>query len=270
MVDSVLERHNVSIAGNVNATKTMVFVNGLGYDQSFWNRVAPAFANSYRQVLFDNIGAVPSNQAYFRQRETHYLDVSGYATDLLDLCAALKLDRNVVLVGHSLGALAGILASIQKPSVFSHLILLGASPRYANTDGYVGGFTPGEINATYKALMGNYQEWTRQLAVTAIGTQPTPDLAQSFGESLARVPKEMMLTVLCSVLQTDHRADLAKVSVPSLIIQSMEDFFVPRSVAEFLHAQVPQSTLTMINAQGHLPHLSAPQEVINAIKGFLG
>jgi sigma-B regulation protein RsbQ len=59
------------------------------------------------------------------------------------------------------------------------------------------------------------------------------------------------------------------VSVPTLIIQSRNDYFVPIDVAEYIHTHIPNSELTVINAHGHLPHVSAPEEVIAAINRFI-
>lgn len=264
-----LIRNNVTVSGNSMATKSLIFVNGLGCDQSFWNRVTPSFARDYRLVTFDNVGSVQSNQAYFRENQFRYLNVSGYAQDLLEICAALNLKGETVVVGHSLGALAGLLASIQKPSIFSKLVLLGASPRYGNAEDYFGGFSKEEIDATYAALANDYVAWSKQLASVAMATPDRPALVSTFAETLVRIPQDMMLTVLCSVLQTDQRSNLSKVSVPTLIIQSQKDYFVPMDVAEYILAHIRFSKLTVINAQGHLPHVSAPDEVIFAINSFI-
>lgn len=265
-----LTRNNVTVSGNLTATKSMIFVNGLGYDQSFWNRVTPAFADDYRLVLFDHVGSIQSNQAHFRENKFHYLNVSGYADDLLEICAALNIKGDAVVVGHSLGAMAGLLASIQAPSLFSSLVMLGASPRYADADDYLGGFSQDDIGASYSALQSNYAAWSKHIASAAMARPDKTFLIEAFEEALARIPQEMMLTVLCSVLQMDHRSNIAKVSVPTLIIQSREDCFVPMGVAEYLHAQIPNSKLTVIDALGHLPHVSAPEEVVAAIRNFIG
>ena len=265
-----LTRNNVTVTGNPEARKTMVFVNGLGTDQSYWNLVTPPFAHDYRLVLFDNVGSIETNQDYFRGNQFRYLNVNGYAADLLEICSALDLDGDTILVGHSLGAMAGLLASIQRPRQFKHLILIGASPRYANTENYQGGFSTADIAATYSTLERNYEQWTQGLAVAVTGNPDELTLAKRFADSIGRIPQKMMLTILCSVLQTDHRSDLGKVSVPTLLIQSREDYFVPIAVAEYIQANIPDCQLTMINAKGHLPHVSAPNEVIAAINHFIG
>lgn len=265
----ILTLNNVTVSGRQDATKTMVFVNGLGTDQRYWRNVAQAFSDEFRLVLFDNVGAVETSQAFFREKQSRYLNVNGYAADLLEICSQLRLVGDTVLVGHSLGAMAGVLASIERPRQFKRLILLGASPCYANVGDYHGGFSKEDIDAAYVALTRNYAEWSRELALAAMGAPDRPSLAHRFAESIARVPQDMMLTVLCSVLQTDHRASLSKVRVPTLIVQSQNDFFVPPSVAEFLLANISDSQLAVIDAHGHLPHVSAPEKVIEAIRQYV-
>lgn len=264
-----LIRNNVTVAGNLTAAKSMVFVNGLGYDQSFWKFVTPSFAGEYRLITFDHVGSVQSNQSYFRKNQFRYLHVSAYATDFLEICAALDLKRDTIVVGHSIGALTGLLASIQMPSMIDKLILLGASPRYMDDEDYPGGFSKGDVDATNQALVTDFHAWSEQLAAGAMATPDRPALVRSFANMLKRVPQEMMLTILCSALQTDQRNDLARVSVPTLIIQSKKDCFVPLEVAEYIRAHIPSSELTVIDAEGHFPHVSAPAEVISAIKRFI-
>jgi sigma-B regulation protein RsbQ len=52
----------------------------------------------------------------------------------------LGLSR-AVLVGHSVSALIGVLASINVPDLFESLVLVVPSPRYINDFPYFGGFS---------------------------------------------------------------------------------------------------------------------------------
>ena len=269
MSDPSLSRFNLTLSGQPDAETTLLFVNGLGTDQSVWHQVTPAFQDDYRLILFDNVGSVESSQDAFRSRLSRYLNVSGYAEDLLEIGSALKLSRNTVVIGHSLGAMAALLASIQRPAQFSRLVLLGMSPRYANIEGYEGGFSQADIRETYTQLTNDYASWTKAVSAAAMGNPHRPHLARSFAETIARVPRDLMLTVLCSVLQMDHRAALSDVSVPVLLLQSQNDFFVPLGVAQYLQTNIRNSRLTMIDAAGHLPHVSTPQAVVGAIRDFL-
>jgi sigma-B regulation protein RsbQ len=53
---NVLRRNNVQVSGRETG-QPMVFAHGFGCDQNMWRFVAPAFADEYRIVLFDHVGA---------------------------------------------------------------------------------------------------------------------------------------------------------------------------------------------------------------------
>jgi sigma-B regulation protein RsbQ len=135
---SVLRRNNVTVSGR--GTRAMVFAHGYGCDQNMWRLVAPAFADDYRIVLYDHVGSGRSDlSAYDRAK---YSSLRGYADDLLEICQELGVE-NGVFVGHSVSAMIGVLAAIERPECFSRLILIGPSPRYVDDQGYVGGFSRG-------------------------------------------------------------------------------------------------------------------------------
>lgn len=264
--DNPIVRNNVTITGRLDAPRTIVFAHGFGSDQSAWSRVAAAFADDYRIVLYDHVGAGKSDPAAFVQHK--YLRLETYARDLLAICAALELE-GAALVGHSMGAMIGLLAAIERPHHFSRQILVGASPRYLDDGDYRGGFTKGDLNTVYSAMQANFLQWADGFAPLMIGEGHSPNFARAFAESLKSISPKKALTVACAVFQSDHRADLKKVSIPTLIIQSLHDFAVPMSVANYLHAHIPGSTLRVIEASGHLPHVTADAEVAAAIRAFI-
>lgn len=57
--------------------------------------------------------------------------------------------------------------------------------------------------------------------------------------------------------------------VPTLIVQSRNDVAVPLAVGEYLAASIPGARYMLINARGHLAHMSAPDAVNRAIRSFL-
>lgn len=64
-------------------------------------------------------------------------------------------------------------------------------------------------------------------------------------------------------LKSDNRADLPKVSVPTLILQCKED------IIEFVHRQIPGREMVVLDATGHCPNLSAPKQVVFAMQTFV-
>ena len=65
---NVLARNNVNVYGDPDA-RPMLFAHGFGCDQNMWRFVWPAFAEDFRIVLFDHVGAGGSDaRAFDRDR----------------------------------------------------------------------------------------------------------------------------------------------------------------------------------------------------------
>lgn len=265
MGSEALKRHNVSLTGNPDATRWMILVHGFGTDQSAWRYVAAAFAQDYRVVLLDNAGAGGADPTAFIQ--LRYLNLDQYAADLIEITEAVGA-RDAVLVGHSVGAIVGLLAAVARPELYSTLILIGASPRYLDEPGYRGGFSEADLEGLYAAVSTGYPEWAERYSASAMPPE-RPDLARDFAASLRAIPPDHALTVLCSIFQSDHRADLARVRQPTLIIQSRDDIAVPIEVAQYIQHAIQGSELTVVEASGHFPHISAPGLVVAAMRSFL-
>jgi len=261
-----LYKNHVTVTGNPKAEQAMVFVHGFGTDQSAWQQVASAFFDDYQIILFDNVGAGKAAPEAFVQHR--YLNLHSYANDLLQIAAALNL-KQVILIGHSAGGMIGLLAAIKAPSLASKLILIGASPRYLNDESYHGGFTDNDLAEIYGAVAQRHEAWADYFAPMVMANPERPYLSEYYANSIKSIPTNHVLTVLCSIFQSDHRRDLELVKTPTLLIQSNEDFAVPLAVANYLQQRIAGSQLAVIQATGHLPHVSTPEAVVVAMRGFL-
>ena len=244
----------------------MLFAHGFGCDQNMWRYVWPAFADDYRIVLFDHVGAGGSDVlAYDRER---YSSLQGYADDVLDICRELALS-DVVFVGHSVSAMIGVLAAIDEPQRFARLVLIGPSPRYINNDGYVGGFTREDIEGLLESLESNYLGWSSAMAPVIMGNADRPELGEELTNSFCRADPEIAAQFARVTFLSDNRADLVRVSTRSLVLQCSEDAIAPQAVGEYVQRHLPHSRLVQLQATGHCPNLSAPEETIAAMREFL-
>ena len=261
----VLARNNVTVSGQA-AGQPIVFAHGYGCDQNMWRFVAPAFEDRYRTVLFDFVGAGGSDlSAYDPQR---YGSLEGYASDVLDVVRELDA-RDVIFVGHSVSAMIGVLAASSEPDRFAALVLVAPSPRYVDEDGYHGGFTEADIEDLLGSLDRNYLGRSSSMAPVIMGNADRPELGAELTASFCRTDPEIAKRFARATFLSDNRADLARVKLPTLVLQCSDDPIAPESVGEYVHAQVPGSTLVRLRATGHCPNLSAPAETVTAIAAFL-
>ncbi|CAI9757888.1 unnamed protein product [Fraxinus pennsylvanica] len=253
MGQSLLEALNVRVEGS--GKKILVLAHGFGTDQSAWKHILPFFLRDYRVVLYDLVCAGSVNPDSFNFRR--YTSLDAYVDDLLHILDALGVER-CAYVGHSVSAMIGILASIRRPELFTKLILIGASPRFLNDRDYHGGFEQREIESVFLAMEANYEAWVNGFAPLAVGAD-VPAAVREFSRTLFNMRPDITLFVSRIVFNSDLRGVLGLVKVPCSIIQTARDVSVPMSVATYLKNHLGgRTTVHMLDVEGHLPHLSAP------------
>ncbi len=261
---STKHRNNVNVIGRGPAT--MVFAHGFGCDQNMWRLLAPAYENRYRLVLFDLVGSGRSDlSAYSRDK---YSTLQGYADDVVEIVDEFARGP-VLFVGHSVSSRIGMLANIKAPDKFAAQIMIGPSPCYINDGEYIGGFSRGDIEGLLDTLDSNYLGWSSTMAPAIMGAPDQPQLAEELTNSFCRTDPEIAKHFARVTFLSDHRADLPKLTAPTLIIQCNDDLIAPVAVGEYMHKMIPRNTLSIIENIGHCPHLSAPSESVNAIDTFL-
>jgi sigma-B regulation protein RsbQ len=262
---SVLARNNVRVFGQPDGSP-IVFAHGFGCDQNMWRFVAPEFEADHRVILFDYVGAGGSDlSAYDAER---YATLDGYAGDVLEIARELDL-TDAVFVGHSVSSMIGVLAAAREPERFTKLVLIGPSPRYIDDEGYVGGFTRGDIEELLESMNANFLGWSSAMAPAIMGNADRPELGEELTESFCRTDPDIAARFARATFMSDNRADLATVSAPTLVLQCSDDVIAPTAVGEYVHREIAGSVFVQLDATGHCPNLSAPRETIDAIRAFL-
>ncbi len=261
---SPLKRNNVKVLGK--GTQPIVFAHGYGCDQNMWRFVYPAFEEDYKIILFDHTGAGNSDETQYSYEK--YDTLEGYTEDLLEICTELDL-QEVILVGHSVSSMIAVLAAVKEPERFSNLVLIGPSPRYINDEGYTGGFSREDIDGLMDALDSNYLGWAAQMAPVIMGNGERPELGEELTNSFCRTNPEIARHFARVTFLSDNRGDLPAVKVPTLVVQCSEDIIAPQEVGAYVHHNIPNSSFVVLEATGHCPNLSAPEETIKVIKEFL-
>jgi sigma-B regulation protein RsbQ len=264
LMSTVLKRNNVRVGGR--GEQPMIFAHGYGCDQNMWRFVTPAFEETYKVILFDHVGHGQSDaSAYDRAK---YGSLDGYADDVLEICRALNL-ADVIFVGHSVSAMIGVIAAVREPDRFSRLVLIGPSPCYINGDDYLGGFNRNDIDGLLEFLDSNHLGWSSTMAPAIMGNADRPELGEELTNSFCRTDPDIAKHFARVTFHSDNRADLPKVKTKALVLQCSADVIAPEEVGRYVHRNLPHSEFVMMRATGHCPNLSAPEETVAAIRGFL-
>lgn len=260
----VLKRNNVQIAGD--GPRTIMFSHGFGCDQHMWTDVARAFERDFRVVLFDHVGAGRSDLSAYDPEK--YSSLDGYAGDIVEIGRALQL-KDAVFVGHSVSAMIGALASIKAPGMFSDLVMVGPSPRYIDDEGYVGGFSGEQVAELLDFLADNHLGWSAAMAPAIMGNPDRPELGERLEHSFCATDPRIARQFAEVTFLSDNRSDLAAIQARTLVLQCREDIIAPPCVGEYVHANIANSQFKLLEATGHCPNLSAPDEVTEAILEFV-
>ncbi|WP_046226410.1 alpha/beta fold hydrolase [Paenibacillus dauci] len=264
-MSTILSRNNVRVTGK--GSQPIVFAHGFGCDQSMWRFVAPAFEQNYKIILFDHIGSGKSDlQAYDAD---HHNRLTGYAKDMLQICDELQLE-SPIFIGHSVSGMIGLLASLSRPGYFKNLILIAPSPRYINDlPDYIGGFEQKDIEELLSLMQQNHLGWASFLAPIAMGNPDQPELTAELHESFCLSDPVIIQQFAEITFMSDYRSELRHVTAPSLILQCDQDYIAPLEVGAYMHQQIPHSIFQLMEATGHCPHMSHPDETISLIEEYL-
>ncbi len=264
MLQNLVAKNNITIQGT--GSKSMFLVHGYGCDQNMWRFITPQFKDDYKIILIDLVGSGKSDENSYDYDK--YSSLEGYAVDIIEICDALNL-KDVYFVGHSVSAIIGLLASIKRPSLFKKLIMIGPSPRYINDDVYFGGFSQNDIDDLMETLDSNYLGWSSAMAPVIMDNPDRPELAAELEESFCQNNPEIARHFAKVTFLGDNRSDLKKLTTDTLIIQSKNDAISSVKVGKFVHDNISNSKLVILETTGHCPHLSAPEQTIKAIKQYL-
>jgi sigma-B regulation protein RsbQ len=262
---NVLHRNNVNITGS--SRQPLVFAHGFGCDQQMWRFVAPAFEATHQVVLFDHIGCGHADLSAFDEKR--HGSLSGYARDMADIIEAADL-RQAVLIGHSVSAIISMLAAMLVPDRVRALVMVAPSPRYLNDPPhYIGGFERQDIEGLIDMIESNMLGWASFLAPTVMGAENAPALTDELKASFCSLDPYVARRFAEVTFFGDNRAELAQSNVPTLIVQVAQDAIAPRAVGEFMHRHLRGSELAVLDASGHCPHMTHPNETTALIKQFV-
>jgi sigma-B regulation protein RsbQ len=261
----IRRRNNVRITGAAQGPVVML-AHGFGCDQNMWRLVEPALAEHHRVVTFDYVGSGGSDLSAWT--EERYSSLHGYARDVVEVCDELDL-QDAVFVGHSVSAMVGVLAAEAAPGRIGAMAMVAPSPCYVDEEGYRGGFTREDIDELLDSLESNYLGWSSAMAPVIMGNPERPELGQELTNSFCATDPDIARVFARTTFLSDSREDLARVKVPTLVMECSEDVIAPREVGAYVHGAIPGSRLVTLDATGHCPQLSAPEATARALLDFL-
>ena len=192
-----------------------------------------------------------------------------------DLCEAVRaaLPARCVLLGWSLGAKIALTLAAEEPQRIAALILLSASPRFAQSPDWPQGM-PDEHMRAFRAVLE--QDWERTLSdfiwLQVRGSQnadATVEALQSALQAHGAPRRDALVAGMQWLSDVDVRAKAARVRQPALVVTGRNDRVTSPAAAEWLAANIANAQLTLLPRAGHAPQLSHTAELAARIQLFL-
>ena len=262
--NEILNRNNVKLIGK--GSKTLFLAHGFGCDQNMWRFLTPELAKNFTIVLFDYVGSGSSDISQCSKKR--YGQLEGYAEDIIEICEALQL-TDVVFIGHSVSSIIGAIAAIEKPKLFSKLIMICPSPCFLNfPPEYLGGFDKEDLQELLNLMDKNYIGWANYLAPLVMGTTSSDELIGELSGSFCSTDPVIAKNFAAATFLSDYRYLLKEIKQPTLIFQSQNDALAATSVGEFIASEIMSSELNVIAADGHCLHMTHPEALMNSIIAY--
>jgi sigma-B regulation protein RsbQ len=260
-------QHNFTFVGD-ESKPLLLLIHGFGTSQSVWEFMQDDLLQHFRLAMYDHAGATEQSSAVFSS--DRHSTMEGFVQDLLALCDENGIS-GVPVLGHSMGGTTALLAGLQRSDLFTHLLLLSPSSCFTNypEQGYVGGFNPEDLKQLFGVMEQDFYAWAAGFAPIAMGNDSRPELGRYFAATFKEWRADIALKTARVIFSIDLRDDIKHVQIPTLILQTEHDIAVPMSASEYLQSNIKHSTLRIVPTDGHLPHVSAPKEVMQYIREFL-
>ncbi len=250
------------VQGNVSATKTIVFLNGLSQSTIAWILTTPHFKDNYRIVLLDFIFQGQSDKS----GESRSFDQ--HAKDVLGLLDELKIQK-VILAGLSYGSLVAQHFAVLFPQRLEKLILLST---FAHKTPYYNAIE----YAWWRALeLGGYPLMLDIMLPSVLSEEyfknpliPIEMMKQARQE--VNGEKEALFKLMQATKdRADFRGELRKITTPTVVIQGEKDLLFPLNTAAEVSQNIPNSEFKIILGAGHTLNLEAIPQMSKEIKDFI-
>jgi pimeloyl-ACP methyl ester carboxylesterase len=237
----------------------LLFVHGFPLSRGAWQKQIDALRSSARVLAPDLRGFGESEAG------TGAVTMAQYAEDLHALLQQLATGP-VVLIGHSMGGYVSFAFLHQYPEMVQGLILVSTK---------AGKDIP-EAAAARRATAENVRTKGVQVVIETMAPQMLA--ADNHDRAMAERVRGLMTPskpagVIGALLgmagRPDATAELARISVPTLVITGTDDTLIPSTESEKLAQAIHGSQLNIIPHAGHLVAFEQPDKFNHVLEEWL-
>jgi pimeloyl-ACP methyl ester carboxylesterase len=219
--------------------EAVVMLHGGLANSNYWGHQVRALQTRYRLIVMDSRGHGRSS----RNEQAYGYDLM--ASDVLALMDHLKIEK-AAIVGWSDGAIIGLDIAMHHPERVTKLFAFAAN---SDPSG-VADIAKSDVFNAYIARAG--EEYKR--------LSPTPGEYKAFVDQI---------TKMWETQPNWTDADLAKIKVPTWIVDADHDEAIKRENTEFMAAHIPGAGLLLQPNVSHFSFMQDPEKFTDDVRHFL-
>ena len=242
--------------------EVVVLSAGLGGAAAFWAPQRAALEARFRVLAFDQRGTGRN-----AEKLPEGYTIGHMAEDVIQVMDAAGVSRAHVL-GHALGGLVGLELGRRFPERVGKLVLVNA---WARVDRH------SERCFDIRIGILNSQGPAAYVAAQPLFLHTAPYMSAHYDKISAEVAHgtahfqgaENLLKRIGALRGFDARADLARITAPTLVAASRDDLLVPYTASEALAAGLPNAELWVTPEGGHAFSVEQPEAFNAKLMSFL-
>ena len=163
-----------------------------------------------------------------------------------------------MLAGHSMGGAIALEFALRYPARLAGLILVGTGAKLRVAPEILTG------------ILDDYAGTTELLAQWAHSEHVDPKLLRLYTRRLREVDSQLIHDDFAACDAFDRRADVSRITLPTLILCGDADRMTPVKFSQYLHEQIAGSQLIVVPGAGHMVMLEQPAAVAKSVAAVLG
>lgn len=184
-----------------------------------------------------------------------------------------QLPPRCALLGWSLGAKIALEIAARAPERIEQLLLLCATPRFAQSEDWPHGTPAAVLGAFAGHLARDYRRTVREVLGLQVRGSAHADTAlaalQAALQAQGECPPDTLRRAARMLHAVDQRPRLALVRAPALVIAGEHDRLVHPEASRALAGLLPRGEYALIRRAGHAPFLSHADEAVALIRARL-
>lgn len=184
-----------------------------------------------------------------------------------------QMPPRTALLGWSLGAKVAMEIAARAPQRVAALVLVSATPRFAQADDWPHGTPAERLDALAVALQSDYRRTVSDfLSLQVRGSQDAAASLASLQRALlerGECPPGVLLRALRLLHRLDQRPRLAAIQAPTLVVAGEYDRVVHPQASRALAGLIARARYLELPRCGHAPFLSHEPEFVTAVQSFL-